>query len=318
MDTARALDSRMKPSAWETSVDVIIDVATRIKMSAQWLEFLIRLNKYLRKKRAEWKEAGGLEDSPRSTTSDNGGLKDYEYLFESDQKNFGTLNNVKYKEQPINRNELQLPHETDSEDPIAVSSPSTSHKRESTPVYASTRFNPVNKSTIEEEPKPESPASWCPKQASQSAQSPFSEGSPPATHLPRSTHRHQAAISRADDNTPLPYAFYPGPQFNHNIYQAGPQQIEPGSFHSPWQPLHGQAIQPDLTMIHSLQVAGQPSVVNCDIAHMQCAEDTIGDKSNIHGEFYSAPWTDNVMPSHVNLSSWDGYTCDTYQNANPQ
>ena len=330
MDPGHALDSRLQPSAWDIANTVIVDMGNRLKMASQWIEFLIRLHRYFQKKRAEWKAAGG---SPRSTTSDGGGgLKDYSELFESDQKEFGSLANKSWSSRTFNQDDLKLQHDPESEERSAAPSP-IAFKSEGTPasgLSAPTRFNPVNRpgeaeltsealqqtpqiqalhisgprlstSSIHPSPAPHSPYGT---QRVQSVQSPMDESTAAATNYYSSSELHGRILQTSQDMYPI----------QHSATGAGTSHYGPSA---PWQQQRGPGPQLDLQTISNLELEGQSSMGSTDIMDMQWgAQNSIGDVNTFFGN-YMSHGPGQMPQSHGHVVSWDGSSYDPmYPNMN--
>ena len=69
MDPTRALDSRLEPSAWDITNQVMDSMKLKFRMANIWSIELARVRAHYTRKRKEYKNAGG---SPDSTASDNG------------------------------------------------------------------------------------------------------------------------------------------------------------------------------------------------------------------------------------------------------
>lgn len=298
MDVERVLDSRLQPSVWDITNTIILHMGERMKMAAQWIDFLIRLHKFFKDRREEWKAAGG---SPGSTTSDSsgGGLKEYAEKFERAQKDFGSFADINWSSNAVDRNELRLQHDHDMDERSEAPSPAMPFKREHRDVsevtQAPTRgFTPVNKS-VELNSVPVTPAAPTPTPA------------PPTpvrlTHdyeqqmYDTKNHPRRVEIPRAHQS---PYNQPMMPAYHHNAMVSGPLQHDPtirasqnlytiqngvpGAVQSPGPAYWGAQPPLDLQRISNMEQQGQPSVGSLDLMSMQAAQGRVGDQSSYYGE----------------------------------
>jgi hypothetical protein len=164
MDPDRALSSRPQASVWELANDIIWDMSERYPMAGRYTDFLARLRAYFYNSKAKVKAYHHSPGSMSSEELDGGGLKDYSTQFESEQKEFGSLNDEHWTRK-TERGDLQLNIDHESEDQSEATSP-THFKHEDTPASTPASvsgFNAINnerKSTSEAPSLPPQSHAW--------------------------------------------------------------------------------------------------------------------------------------------------------------
>jgi hypothetical protein len=223
-------------------------MAKRFPMAGRYTDFLARLNTYYYNNKAKIKAYSSSPQSVSSEEFDGGGLKDYSSQFESEQKEFGSLKDESWT-QKIERNEMKLRHEHESEDQSEPTSPVTHLKNEdtraSTPQSGFTSVNAFDKrkSTSEAPSLPPQSQTWdyasSPNAApirSHGMYNPSNEYS--EAHSMRPPAAENATISPAYTRGPRTYGSIPPPNDQMNRDQLPSR--EGGYIHSasqiPWQP----------------------------------------------------------------------------------
>jgi hypothetical protein len=291
MDPDHALDGRARENrVWELVNDIIFDMENRFIMASQWSDFLARLHIFFKTERSKWRKAIGK--SPESTNSDSGGgLKEYAELFESAQKEFGTLGN-KWSRMTT-RDDLRLEHGQDPDD-RDPSSGSTVYKHEHTPISTPTQgFTAVNRDMIT--------ASEAPLQLpynSASSQTTFSDPS-------RMSALHRLPFSPHGAQSKLPTT--PGDVTTLSPYNTGPTSHGSAQGNRDSYPVHDTVMDNNSDNFWQMQQVGQAGVGMNDIHHLQEAETYVGINA-----VYNGPWVS--VPNYSYTRSHDLYPDSHYPN----
>jgi len=305
-----------KPGAWDIATDYIFDVASRMKMAAQWLEFLLRVNAFIRDKRVEWKEAGGAGSTPGSTESEIGGGLEHWGDFERAQKDVGTLTTIRSIIGPVKREDLNIEHDLESEERSAASSPVFVGKVEPSP-----SFTPVNLSKSQD--KPTDMISPSPKPSLPGTDSIFVRG---AYDEPYSTQNHNPGLLPSTEQVGSSSAYYQNPHPRGPTLQPLYSSLEAqqasmlttapsyGTYLSHNYPSQHIPLNP--TTINNLENSGTTSIGNGDLYFIQSAETHIGGNDvYLQHTLADSCWFD--MPSSdVRLSNWDGTRFETHPDPN--
>lgn len=306
MDPSRALDSRLEPSAWDITNQVMDSMKVKFRMANLWSIELARVRAHYARKRKEYKNAGG---SPDSTASDNGGgLKEYSELLEAPHKQFGSLQHDKLDlTQPNDKPYSKLEHEEDSEDPATAQSPIVSFKIEGEELrrskststsIASTTFTPVN---------PNSNNATTPIQT-QLGNNTTSNGarSSYGPSLPQPPHTYH--------NQPVQYGPSQGygyPPSTPTYPQASPQY----SHHTPYtpgsRPSHGPGSNSyDPVVLNRLEQEGTQGIISYDMAFRDGTFDPAVTGTTLVPDYLYQQYQSNYMPdsnsSYMYSNQWHG------------
>jgi hypothetical protein len=307
MDPDHALDGRARENrVWELVNGIIFDMENRFIMASQWSDFLARLHIFFKAERSKWRKAIG--ESPESTNSDSGGgLKEYAELFESAQKEFGTLGNKWSR--TTTRADLNLEHGQEPDGRDGPSSP-TVYKHEHTPISTPTQgFTAVNREPIT--------AGEAPSQLSHNNVSSHNTFSDPsrisALHrLPYSPRGVQSKPPPTPEGSTAHSAYDTGPtshgsaQGNRDSYPAHGTAIDNNSDHF-WHTQQGQQLEDS----NQMELAGQHGMTMIDIQCFQRANNYVGIEPGYSDQ---APFCN--VPSYDYTWHHDGYADRSYANPN--
>ncbi|KAF2023824.1 hypothetical protein EK21DRAFT_94590 [Setomelanomma holmii] len=107
MDPDRALDSRLQPSVWNTTNDVIVDMEARFINPNQWLALLVQIHRFFKMKRAAYFNNDGFPGSTGGHRSRDGSLNHHIRLFESAHKGIGSVTGT-WNSTPVNRDVIKV------------------------------------------------------------------------------------------------------------------------------------------------------------------------------------------------------------------
>lgn len=161
MDPSNALRSKLDPSAWDITNQVLRSMSRKFRLANEYSVDLARVASRYTESWKRWRIAGG---SPQSTSSDgDGGLHEYATSFETPHKQFGSLasDGGESESKSKHPNDMayirlsELDHDEESRDSATPHSPVVSLKTEreeprrstSTATSVQSSFTPVNSHT---------------------------------------------------------------------------------------------------------------------------------------------------------------------------
>ncbi|KAI8936508.1 hypothetical protein NX059_006913 [Plenodomus lindquistii] len=152
MDPDQTLSSRTQPRAHDVAHDYLLAILKHFAMAKSWIMYLAAWQRFYRDTRVKYKSVGGdAGDSPLSSASDGGGLKDYVEHFEQNHKQYGSMepNRDPWTERDQDIKDARTLHDDDYAE-LKTSPNAAPFKRENgeariiTPVQISTGFTSVN------------------------------------------------------------------------------------------------------------------------------------------------------------------------------